>query len=543
MLDNLVPRQKLNVSAVNYPWSSVDQIYYSQILKDELFIEIVEQSLNCHYLPHTFKKLSNVSESISKMSGIDNLKVLNKIQYDIWVTNGIDSDIETKTNVTNWILAIAHITKIIAYDAIYVLLKEDSTTIESIDVTEKYQQDYLRVFYSKIQPAIEVHSRKAIRFLIDTHNNMGNLGEGEDNYRIDQVSDGMLFVKLLIKSLLKEMLICICHRDIYFVGKTEPSIEPTIAGIVDIEMGIVTREQPNLEEDETGEVVAARVNHILNIFGVPDIECDSVIKQLCKLAYGISRTDFGLTKRTSDGYGGITGDKVASKRIHRASNRDKMLSSSYIGQRLLQKKAEESRLTERKRESTAFTTGGDVYVLVDCTGSTMPTSGGYGLINLEEAIAANMANVCRETGRKLTVYFYNEGTVKVETFPPSEPLKTFKLKKLNLFGNGGYRNNDEITTFTEIFAELNRSPGKKHSIIFISDGGMLVGCTGDKQTEINRLKLLFASQPNIEVLPILIHWKMDNTFRQIFEGRKIIHIEDMEQFCVEHLAECIKLVQ
>jgi hypothetical protein len=542
MLDNLVPRQKLIVTPVNYPWSSVDQIYYSQILKDELFIEIVEQSINSYYLRDTFKKLSNVSESISKMTEIDNLKVLNKITYDLWATNGIDSDIETKTNVTNWILAIAHITKIIAYDAIYVLLKEDSTTLESINTTEKYQQDYLRVFYSRIQPAIEVHSRKAIRFLIDTHNNMGKLGEGEDNYRIDQVSDGMLFVKLLIKSLLKEMLICICHRDIYFGGKTEPSIEPTIAGIVDIEMGIITREQPNLDEYETGEIVAARVNHILNIFGVPDIECDSVIKQLCKLAYGISRTDFGLTKRTSDGYGGVTGDKVASKRIHRASNRDKMLSSSSVGQHLLQRKAEESRLTERKRESSTFATGGDVYLLVDCTGSTMPTTVGYGLINLEEAIAANMANVCRETGRKLIVYFYNEGTVKVETFSPSEPEKTFKLKKLNLFGNGGYRNNDEITTFTEIFAELNRSPGKKHSIIFLSDGGMIVGCEGDRETNINKLKLMFSSQPNIEILPILIHWRMDETFRQVFEGRKIIHIEDMTKFSAEHLAECVKIV-
>ena len=528
----ITPRNPLKVSPVLYPWSTIDQIYYSQIFKDEFFYEIVEQSIHDElHLVLLLKNLEGKKVSIEKLSGCVLPKVLKFFEYSV-----VDN-LEVIENLSVWITILAKVSKMVAFDALYFLLKPNVSLIQELPITSE-QSDYVDMFYDRISPAVEVHCRKAIAYFIEQHAQLGEV-EGEE-YTIDQTSDGMLIIKLFIKTLLKELMSCLFDCDVFDNEKPHISgIENAIVGIVDIEMGLISR--MNLDEEESTELVIARVNHILSIFGSPNISyCADFVKQIAKLAYGVKATNFGLTKRTVVGTGGSTGEKILGKKIHRASNKDKMLMSSSAGQHLLQKKATEKQLVEKKRVSQEYATGGEVFLLLDATGSTMPTSLGYGVINLEEAIAVAMTQCCRENNRKLTVYFYNEGTVKIESFSPSEPEKTFKLKKLNLFGNAGYRNNDELTTFQEVFYEISRKPGKKHSIIFISDGGLM---SGSDQKQMDQLKALFSLHSHIEVLPILISYFIDAKFKKLFDGYKMIHVANIAGFDVSKLNECIKIVQ
>ncbi len=88
MLDRLAPREKLNMSTVYYQWSSIDQLYYSQILKDESFYEIVEQSLSSHSLYEAFIKFDVIRETISNISGINSLEVHEEYKYNKWRQHG-----------------------------------------------------------------------------------------------------------------------------------------------------------------------------------------------------------------------------------------------------------------------------------------------------------------------------------------------------------------------------------------------------------------------------------------------------------------------
>lgn len=528
----IAPRTHLKVSPVLYPWSSIDQIYYNQILKDELFYEIVEQSIHDEFsLVELLKEIKEIKVSIEKLSGCKLPTILKRCCYDE-VT-----DTEVRENLSEWITLLAKVTKMVAFDALYFLLKPSVFLVEELPISSE-QTDYVAMFYDRVRAAIEVHCRKAVAYFIEQHAQLGQV-EGTE-YTLDQTSDGMSIIKLFVKTILKELMSCLMNKDSFEDDRPPISgIENAIVGIVDIEMGLITR--MDLDDEESAELVLARVNHVLSIFGSPKIDyCADFVKQLAKLAYGAKATNFGLTKRGVVGAGGSTGEKILGKKIHRASNKDKMLMSSSAGQHLLQKKASERQLVEKKRVSQEYATGGEVFLLLDATGSTMPSSLGYGVINLEEAIAVAMAECCRENNRKLTVYFYNEGTVKIETFSPTEPEKTFKLKKLNLFGNAGYRNNDELTTFQEVFYEISRKPGKKHSIIFISDGGLMSG--GDRK-QLDQLKALFSLYSYIEVLPILISHNVDATFQRLFGSYKMIHVADIKGFDASKLNECIKIVQ
>lgn len=528
----IAPRNPLKVSPVLYPWSSIDQIYYSQIFKDEVFYEIVEQSIHDEFsLVELLKGIDKIKVSVEKLTNSNLPKILKRSCYDEVI------DEEVRENLSEWITLLAKVTKMVAFDALCFLLKPSVFVVEELPITSE-QTDYVSMFYDRVRPAVEVHCRKAIAYFIEQHAQLGEVDGTE--YTLDQTSDGISIIKLFVKTILKELLTCLMDNDSFEDEKAPVSgIENAIVGIVDIEMGLMSR--MDLDEEESAELVLARVNHVLSIFGSPKIDyCADFVKQLAKLAYGAKATNFGLIKRDVVGTGGSTGEKILGKKIHRASNKDKMLMSSSAGQHLLQKKASERQLVEKKRVSQEYATGGEVFLLLDATGSTMPSSLGYGVINLEEAIAVAMAQCCRENQKKLTVYFYNEGTVKIESFSPTEPEKTFKLKKLNLFGNAGYRNNDELTTFQEVFYEISRKPGKKHSIIFISDGGVM---SGADRNQVEQLKALFALYSHIEVLPILISYYIDATFQRLFDGYKMIHVKDIEGFDVSKLDECIKIVQ
>lgn len=532
--ENIAPRNPLKVSPVQYPWSSIDQMYYGQIIKDELFYEVVEQSIyDGATLCRSLESLNRYKTQIETLTDSKLPGILGRFSYQD------DIDEASKQNVGEWVTLIAKIAKIVAWDSLYFLLKSDPMTIQELPISH-HQSVYLELFYERMRPAIEVHSRKAIAFFIDEHSQLGEC-EGT-SYTIDQTSDGTLIIKMFVKCFLKELMVMLMQKDMFaFKDSKVHQIETMIPVIIDIEMGLISRSD---DEDDALEGVYARVKHVLSIFGSPKIRnCEHFVKQLTKLAYGEISTNFGLTKRNVVGTGGTTGEKIHGKKIHRASNKEKMLMSSSAGKHLIQKKANENLLTEKKRVSPQFATGGEVFMLLDATGSTMPGCDGYGVINFEESIAATMAQCCRENNRKLTVYFYNEGTVKVESFSPTEPEKTFKLKKLNLFGNAGYRNNDEVTTFAEVFHEISRKPGARHSIIFVSDGGVLSGSGGDRDTQVGQIKSMFSLYSKIEVLPILISPYVDGSFARIFHGYKMIHISEMEDFDGDNLNECIDFVK
>lgn len=537
--ENLAPRNPLKVSPVNYPWSTIDQIYYGQVMKDELFYEIVEQSILEETTLHDV--LSKLAENKVSIESLVSQKLPILLIYTEY---GKLYDTHVRDNLSEWITVLAKVCKIVAWDSMYFLLNSEPSMIQELSASST-QQLYLNLFYDRIRPTIEVHCRKSIAYFLTQHSQLGNVEGKAETYTIDQTSDGISIIKLFVKCFLKELMVMIMTRDAFSMRrKPVLSIEPLIPAIIDIEMGLISRGINDGNEDEVVTSVSVRVNHVLSIFGSPNIkECEGFVKQLVKLAYGAITTNFGLTKRNVAGTGGTTGEKIHGKKIHRASNKEKMLMSSAAGKHLIQKRSSEGMLTEKKRVSPQFATGGEVFLLLDATGSTMPDYGGYGIINLEEAIAATMSQCCRENNRKLTVYFYNEGTVKVESFSPSEPEKTFKLKKLNLFGNAGFRNNDEVTTFVEVFAEISKKPGARHSIIFISDGGVLSGSGGDKKTQVGQLRAMFSLYSKIEVLPILISSYIDPTFAEIFDGYKMIHIEDIESFSPSHLDECIKFVR
>lgn len=530
MFENIAPREKLDIQSVNYAWSSIDQIYYRQVFKDEFFYELVEKHLSTPGQIHSAITVLSHNQCLGEISNLNIPDVLSEREYGRLFNPGL------KENVKEWIKILACLTKHVTYDCLYVLLK---TSVAEFYTVNKPSEEYLEI-YKRVKPMIEINARKALSFFIDTHKELGEKID-ETTYTLDKSENGLVVLKLFVRLVIRELLFCLMQKDVF--TNSEISLSPSdISAVIDVEMLL----QPRYDgDDETGEIVFANVKQVMQFMGVPNIKrLDDFARKMIDLSFGAKVVNFGISKSTQQTKTGeINGKTNYGKRIHKSSNRNKMLLSSQTGKRLIQKKSQDGMLTERTRTSTKYSTGGDVFLLVDCTGSTCPRGNSYGVINLEEVICSAIADACRKNNRKLTVYFYNEGTNKTLSFSPTEPIKNFNQRKIELYGNGAYKGNNEVKTFQEVFYEISRQQGKKHSVIFMSDGGVLYGSDGDRLDNAMKVKANLAQYAkSIEVLPLLISPSTDSAFNMIFDGYQIMHIEDINEFDFSHLEKCIKFV-
>ncbi|MGG6264206.1 hypothetical protein ACQ4M3_00995 [Leptolyngbya sp. AN03gr2] len=522
----------LNVTPVLYPVTRIDQAFFSTILSDREFREAAAELIRYDQYV-AFERLERDRELIQRLTGIELPEVLAEYRY---ISGRATNDPSVVANYNAYITAASMLVKMIAWDAIYVLLRID--TVPATLPNSNLQKDYYDHYWTSVRGCVEVSIKNALSYLVEIH------PEFKDENGLNTRSEVIEFIRLLLKLTIHEMLRSLCWNNWSYFDRTPRQYQQSIVGIVDLEFGLIQRNPESLSDAKDAEaVISARVERLFTLLGVAQIRnIEAFTQRLIKLSIGAKVATFGVHKNTIKGVGAAKpGVVVYGSSLAKMTRREQMHGGSPVGEQIIKQKMQNRSLRQKYRESESIATGGDVIVLCDATGSTLP-DGCYGLCNLLEAINIALIDAAIKSDRKITIYWYNEGTTKVETFTPSESQASIQAKKIAVYQRSQARQNDEVTTFTEVFHEVSRQAGKKVSIIFMSDGGMLT-MGRETETEAAKLKALMALHTNIEVLPVLIAPSMDRAFRTVFENHPVLHIQDANGFGADDLKKMIDFVK
>lgn len=536
--DQVAPRERLTYKPLFYALTPLDQVQFQSLIEDEELYDLTETHIGGRSdIGSKIRRFFNDAAFIERTTGILLPAPLRDYEY---LPKLEKKDEAAVANYSSYIRALATLAKMIAFDALFHTLRNGGATL---DPTPD-QAHYLDRYYSRIRGCVEVSIRKTMLYLMEVHSSFAK--DGGTGVEINDRSEAMCFIKLLIKMTVRAFLQAMTQTHHSWKTSAKPEFQQTIAGIIDLEFALVVNDPTfqDADEEQVEQAIVARVREIYTMLGVPDIDyINRFMTQLIKLSLGAKIATFGIHKSTVRGIGAAQpGMKVRGSKLSQMTRKEHLHGGTDIGRSFLQKKAQTRSLSQRHRETEEHTNGGEVIVLCDCTGSTLPSQDGYGLANILEAVNIALIDAARQSDRKCSIYFYNEGTIGVETFNPTEPETAIRAKKLKVLQRAQSRENGELQTFAEVFAEVNRKPGRKFSIVFMSDGGMLTTCQ-DQFAEAQRLRATMALYPQIEVLPVLFSYCIDPVFEVVFEGYQYLHIQNEDAFGATDLMKLVDFVK
>ena len=570
-LSNLTARKPLIVSPLLYPWSISDQSIFGQIFSDDEFYECVERYLSTYSsFRDFFGNLHEIKEFLTHTTSIKFPRLLAEKDYShiarhISASIGTDDAENFATHVRFW----ASILKQVAYDAMHVCFQVTGDPISrqqypSGSNEEKALDQYMGV-YRCVEGVIEANLVKAFKEQIDSHPKYGSYNATTGKIELNLSSQIVDFVHIVLKAICFEFMRNIIDHNYGEIDWASPEPIPmrsiqndTALMLAEIELGIIANDPEFLEkidgdmdDDEiaamAAEIIKVRVNKVLNTLGSPKKEhFMSFAGGLIDLCAGAKAATFGFNKRRAPSRSGPKTTKLGTgRKLHRAPRRLQAMAQNPATKKLVDAKVARGSLTVHKGTKEITTKGGEVYVMMDCTGSTLPYSGQFGLANLLEAISFALIDAAKVSDRNISLYYYHEGTAKIVSVPKKATNQTVRAKKLQCIGNAANRENNEITSFNEIFHDIRRHSGKKsekQTLIFFSDGGMLTG--GERSTDSQKLKLMLEEwSDRIDVVPVLISGYQDPAFQSVFGSQDVIHVKNKEDFGAKDLKDLVATIR
>jgi hypothetical protein len=509
----------LPVEPLMYGWSFFDKLYYGQIISDEEINVLVEQKLNSHgdiiCLLDKFKQKND----LNKLFGVKLVESVCR-KEDLYLYHN----------------TFARLIKTIIYDGLYCIFHNEYDELGK-------QPVYYKEFYKPVEGYLEKNIKNTILYFIEKYPQYGKRDE-DGNIAVNLDTDIVVYIKLFMKSLASNYLNKLIGRELK--GEFSISADSIVVGVVDVELMIIESniDTDDQDDDEIKEVVAVRAEKTLNLLGVNTayIDVKKFVTRLIDISFGVKKCNLSMAKDLIEGNGGKVGTTFG-KKIHKSSLKEKLSLRSEVGRQYIQKKSEQGLLRTAKKVSEEKVNGGDIYIMVDCTGSTIQymKNDDVSITNLLETLCVGIADAAMIAKRKLSIYFYNEKVTKIVRFLPTDNAKTTKFKKLEIYDNHQFCENDELSSFEEVFKDMNYKPSVKHSLIFLTDGGVLTSNKNYKEA-INKTRLLFNLYTNIQIIPVLFSSITDTNFTALFDGIEYIQISKGADFDVEVIADLIKNV-
>lgn len=312
---------------------------------------------------------------------------------------------------------------------------------------------------------------------------------------------------------------------------------------------------PNLKidesEDDDDELIGVmttveKVIHL--VLGSNSEHFDVFTKKLINLAASRKATTNGIFKRrVMSQSGDDTGNVIPGSRLSRATQKSKMLYGG-VGKNFIMNMTSQGILPTRQKSSVLPTGGGDGFILVDVTGSTLDNVGnGYGLCILIEAMTQSIVSAFLAAGQNATVYFYDECVVKQVEFSPKDNKTIVAKKMLELLANATTGSNDETTAFQYVFEDIRRKKPPIASIIFITDGECFTGrsMVGNLSgAESFRFEMaLLNSASKVDILPVVLNSAISQQFGVAFEGYPYVHIAKGSCIVTSHIRDIMYYIE
>lgn len=304
------------------------------------------------------------------------------------------------------------------------------------------------------------------------------------------------------------------------------------------------------DTEEVSVLISSHVEKVMSLIsGISDRES---IKKMCmktiKLAASKVATLKGLeTEMVKSEVGRKTGQRRSTTRIDRITRTQRARFSHPATKKMMLQKMANGSLSKDVRESEKTVGNGDVYLMVDCSGSTLNStdSNGLPLSVLFEAITLSVADAAIAADRAFTVFFYADRLIKTVSISPSDSPLMRAHKRRQMLCNAAYLGNDEYGSIVSVVEEIEKKRSRKKqpvSLLILSDGMMLTnyGVSKLKKALELRDKLSLLQHEGVRVLPILVFDSVDEAFSTLFRDNRFIHVRSSKDFDVKHIEEIMR---
>ncbi len=345
-----------------------------------------------------------------------------------------------------------------------------------------------------------------------------------------------------------------CMNDFFCDKKADRISSKTLSGVTThvVEAFIALYSAPVDEEsdvDDSSPLVVAE--HLISVLaGIKLSEVKNFSRRLIEISGARHKMKKAIRKIQQDGdIGGATGRSTTTGKFAQMTRSEKSkLAHPGLAPITIQK------LMKKQAKSTVKSTPvksglGRVYLIVDCSGSTLYGGGRIKTSQLFENIALSIGDACAETDQDFTCLFYGNSVFNIVEIPAKAKAEEKRSLRRQLAGNAGSFENDEQEAFNVALDYIDRQQklqGKEPvTLLFLTDGMILTSGRSSGMTAAMALQLdleKHKAEMDLKILPIVVYDSIDEKFCTAFRGDQFVHVEDATAFSVAHLQDIMAYV-
>jgi hypothetical protein len=330
------------------------------------------------------------------------------------------------------------------------------------------------------------------------------------------------------------------------------SVVHTLLMVID-ENTYKTDEEDKPEDDELKSVsILIAEKFICLLSGEDPKKVADLMKRISKLAASGIRMANGIHTALIKSDAGIQQSTMSSgKKLKRTTPKMKSLYQNPGTRNSVLQKISKRELPQTDRASIERVGDGDLYVMIDVSGSTVDAYGSgstQGVFLLFEAMGIAIVNAARAAKKDCVIMFYGDAVTYQIDFKTTDTSVSHRRKLTEMTNQIGPHGNNELLSLQWAFEQVRRRNGKKPTtVIMITDGCVLTEYGESDADPVDQFKfelgMLKADvQTDITILPIIVNPNLDKNFKKAFAGTEFVHIQHGSQLTPKKLTDIMRYV-
>jgi hypothetical protein len=308
-------------------------------------------------------------------------------------------------------------------------------------------------------------------------------------------------------------------------------------------------ENPEECEPISADIVIAE-KFLCLLSGEDPSTVSELMKKISKLTISSIKMANGIHRQLINSDAGIQQSSMSSgKKLKRTTPKMKSLYHNPATKNAVLQKISKRELPHHDRASFEKVGDGDLYVMIDVSGSTVEAYGSTaGVFLLFEAMGIAIVNAARAAKKDCTVMFYGDAVTHQVDFKDTDTELTHRRKLTEMTNHTGPHGNNEMLSLQWAFEQVRRRNGKKPTtVIMITDGGVLTEYGNGDADPVNQFKLELSTlksdvKTDITILPIIVNPNLDKNFRKAFAGTEFVHIKHGSHLTPKTLTDIMRYV-